>query len=220
MKTKITTLFVLITVAGFTSFSQINPIQNLQYEFFYGYPDYTYCPSYNCFAISWEVPATSADTLLGYRIYKNNVKWHFEDITYFECMGFSPCQYGDIYDSLPCVIKVRAVYNSDSIESISNDSVYIESIAIGIKELKKNEIILITNPIIKGELIRIEFPYNISKNNKVSIISLDGRLIQEISSNINNNNIIQIPSEKLNRGIYIIIAATLNQIMTEKLIIQ
>jgi hypothetical protein len=220
MKTKAITLFAVLIITSFASYAQINPIRNLQFAFFYGYPEYIYCPAFNCFSILWEVPEASTDTLLGYRIYKNNVRWHFEDVTYIECMGTNPCQYYDIYDSLPCVIKVRAVYNSDSLESLANDSVYIEHIAIGIKELHKNEIKLVANPIRQSEQISIDLPLNFCMNYTVRIISLDGRLLQEITSNNISYNRIQIPSDKLNRGIYIISVESLKYKMTKKLIIE
>jgi hypothetical protein len=220
MKTKTLNLLFILIIGTSVSYAQLNPIKNLQLTGFYGYPDYTYCPAFNCFSITWEMPEASFDTLLGYKIYKNNEPWRFETSTFFECMGMSPCLYNDIYDSMPCTIKVSAIYDEDSLESERNDSVYIESLAIGLKKYQNPTIKFLTNPIRKGELIKFVLPTNMLIDKYLVIASLDGRIVYKHILNKSNDGVTLVPSNNLEKGIYIISLQLNNSMINSKLIIE
>ncbi len=220
MKTR-TIIFALLLLTGSKlSFAQLNPVQNLDIYGFYGYPEYIYCPSYNCFSISWEAPDISNDTLMGFHLYKNNILWRFTDGFSVSCLGWSPCEYGDIYDSLPCYIKVKAVYNSDSLESVANDSIFIEAIAIGIKEQETNDLVLIKNPVIQGEQISLRIPDNLSNSCTIKIVSPAGQLVKEYKFENPPERIFTLQSNLLNRGFYILHLQSENKIISSKVIIE
>jgi len=203
MRTYKLILTIWILVSSMTFFGQVNPINDLYYQQTYWYQNYN-CPSFNCFEISWTQPNSSNDTLLGYNIYRNSDFWIYTEETEVTCSGYSPCEYSDFYDPWPFWITVRAVYNSDSILSIANDSVFVNDLMINIDEIKKNEITLLKNPISIGENISFLIPNSEGETCRIQVHSLNGQLIKEYEIKQVMNGIISFSTNKLTRGLYVI----------------
>jgi hypothetical protein len=149
--------FILLLFSGYLNLlGQLNPINNLQY-----WQDYelgnNYCPGYNCFNLHWQPPDTGADTLLGYNVYKDNQFYVYTINTSVACTGYYPCNYNDFYDDMPFWLTVKAVYNSDSLESIATDSVKVDALWTSVEEYDYHDIRIIKNPLASGENISLEF---------------------------------------------------------------
>ncbi|NOU48671.1 MAG: T9SS type A sorting domain-containing protein [Bacteroidales bacterium] len=220
MKPKTILLVIFLLVGSKTTFSQLNPIQNLQLSMTYDYPDGFLCPAYHCFLFTWDIPNPLADTLLGYNLYKNNVYWFFTLTPYVECLGESTCEHMDIFDTLPCYYKVKAVYNYDSLESVANDSIYIEDIAIGINEQERNTFTVLKNPVSRGEQITLQMADNISGNYIITIASVEGQLVYESKTCNLADHVVKIRSDQLHPGLYILLLQTDNKIISSKVIIK
>lgn len=198
---------------------QINPINDLYYQQTYWYQNYN-CPCFNCFELSWTTPESSNDTLLGYNVYRNNDFWIFTSETDVTCSGYSPCDYNNFYDSIPFWITVKAVYNSDSLESIANDSVYVEHIMINIEEINSNEVAVLKNPISIGENISLLIPNSEGKNCKIQIHSLNGEVLKEYEIKSVTNSIISFSTNKIKQGLYMISIHIKGRIITTKILIK
>ena len=203
MRTYKLILTILMLVSSLTFFGQINPINDLYYQQTYWYQNYN-CPAFNCFELSWTTPDSSNDTLLGYNIYRNNDFWIFTEDTEVACSVYAPCEYSDFYDPLPFCIPVKAVYNSDSIVSIANDSVFVNDIMINIDEIEKNEITLLKNPISIGENISLLIPNSEGETCRIQVHSLNGHLIKEYEIKQVMNGIISFSTNKLSHGLHVI----------------
>ena len=212
-------LTVLLLIGGWSLFGQINPVNDLYYQQSYWYGNYN-CPSFNCFVISWSAPNSSNDTLLGYKIYRNSTYWVFTSNTTVACSGEQPCEYSDFYDPLPFWITVRAVYNSDSLLSIVNDSVHVNDLMINIDEIKKNEISVLRNPVSAGENISLLIPDHEGDHCKIQVYSLNGRLVKELQIERVADCIINFSTNKMARGIYVINIQLNGEIINKKLMIK
>jgi hypothetical protein len=203
MKPNKLTLIVLLLISSWTLFGQINPINDLYYQQTYWYQNYN-CPNFNCFELSWTSPDSSNDTLLGYKIYRNNDFWVFTTEINVTCSGYSPCDYNDFYDPLPFWITVKAIYNSDSIISIANDSVFVNDLMINIDEIEKKEIALLKNPISIGENISLLVSNSEGDNCRIQVYSLNGQLLKEYEIEQVMNGVVNFSTNKLIRGLYVI----------------
>lgn len=217
MNTKKLTLASLLIICTYALFAQLNPIIGLNYEQNYWYGN-SFCPSYNCFDLSWEPPAASIDTLIGYKLFKEGEFWFFTTVNSVECSGVGPCEYSDFYNNIPFCIKVKAVYNRDSVLSVANDSVCVNDIMIGVTETTGDEICLLSNVIIAGECISVLIPDIIGFKYNLQVLSLNGQIIKEIENDI--GGIITFSSQDLTSGIYIISIRHDGKITNEKLIVK
>ncbi len=212
-------LTVFILFSSLTFFGQINPINDLYYQQTYWYQNYN-CPSFNCFEISWTQPNSSNDTLLGYNVYRNNDFWIYTEETEVACSGYSPCEHSDFYDSLPFWITVKTVYNSDSILSVANDSVYVNDLMIGIDEIEQNKIALLKNPISIGDNISLLIPNSEGETCRIQVYSLSGQVIKKYEIKQVMNGIISFSTNKLTRGIYVININLNGRIINKKILIK
>lgn len=193
---------ILMLSATFASFGQINPINDLYYQQTYSFQNYN-CPDFNCFELSWTPPDSSNDTLLGYNIYRDTELWIFTEETVIACSGAGPCGYSDFYEPVPFWITVKAVYNSDSIVSIANDSVYAD-LLIGMGEIKINEIALLKNPITIGENIQLFIPHSEAETFGIQLLSLDGQLIKEYEVRQVMGGAVNLSTKNMAQGLYLI----------------
>jgi len=200
-------------------FAQLNPVKMLSYQQPYMYGCY-FCPGFNCFSLSWNAPDASSDTLIGYKVYRNNIFWKFTHLTNLSCMGIAPCEYADIYDAIPFWFTVKAVYNYDSLLSVANDSVQVSQIALNIDDIGKNSFLALNNPLKKGDNIKLFIPYNDAEHCKLAIFSQNTRLIKTYELGKISGSILSISSDQLNIGLYIIHLQIANKILTAKLLIE
>ena len=217
---KFTKLIILALFLQSTHYliGQLNPINDLTYEQTYVYPN-TNCPNYNCFDLDWTEPFPSNDTLIGYFVYKDNEIWIFTEETSVTCSGDIPCEYDDFFVGMPFYAKVKAVYNVDSLESIANDSVLIEDIYIDIAEHKNHDISIINNPILSGQDITLLIPNSISMAYVIKITSINGEILKEYGKLQVCNSKINLSSNGLSTGVYIIQIFGDNRVFTNKLLI-
>ena len=217
MKTKIIALTVFLLTNSMALFAQFTPITGLNIQQNYDYGNFN-CPSFTCFTLSWGVGG-STDTLKGFNIYRNSVFWRFtNDI--ITCPGYSPCPYNDFYDPYPFWVTVKAVYNSDSVESIANDSIYVLGGMTNIEELKNNNSLILKNPIKTNENISILISDNDPKDYKIQVITQNGQLIKEYLMKNISNKIINISTNQMCKGIYFINVQMDKRVLTKQLIIE
>lgn len=174
MKTFITSL--LIFVLSQLVFSQINPVQNLQWYQTYDYP-------YNVFELIWEEPQNPHDGILGYNIYRENELYRFQTETW---LGFSPDFESNVdedfllyNDSEGFTIYVSAVYEGE-IES-EYESAYCEGYMLNSVEQFINDSQIYPNPVV-NEL------YFSEKLKNIKIFDSDGKVIfirEEVVSSLN-----------------------------------
>lgn len=217
---------ILLTMALLTAsmsiFAQLNPIQNLFFQVnSYEYGNFN-CPEFNCHTLTWTKPDSSyTDTLIGYKIFKNNQFYKFTTIENASCDGYCLCLYLDFYFDLPYWLTVKAVYNSDSILSVANDSILINDYAINIEEITTKEIVINENPIRLGDNISILIPYCQTKNGIIQVVSYNGQLIKEYPiTDLSDGDLVIISSSGLSRGLYLINYKTDTFSLATKLIIE
>lgn len=214
-------LIITLLMLGITSTSvgQINPINDLYYQQTYWYQNYN-CPYFNCFNLSWATPDNSNDTLLGYNVYRNDTLWIFTEDNDVSCSGYEPCEYPDFYDPFPFWITVKAVYNSDSITSIANDSVSVEDILININEIKSNEITLLKNPVTIGESISILIPNSEGETCRIQIHSINGQFIKEYDIKQIMDGVVSFSTKKMTQGLYVISITLKGKTINKKIIVK
>ena len=221
MKTRKITLTIFVLVNSLTIFAQLNPIKDLSFQlvsYEFGNPN---CPQFNCYNLTWSKPdITYTDTLKGYNIYKNAVFYKYTTQTNASCAGIYPCAYLDLYDNLPFWLTVKAVYGNSSLESVADDSVYINTFAVNIQEIRTNELFCIKNPVKLGENISFIIPFNESENSIIEVISRSGQKIKEYRIGKSANSIFTISTNQLSCGLYFIKVKTAKSTLTTKLIIE
>jgi hypothetical protein len=223
-KIRITLILFLLTIS-FVSFAQLNPIKNLSFWQSDNFQVLYDCLSQNCFSVSWNKPNSSFDTLVGYKVYRNDILFAFSTDTVVECTGSSPCYYPGFFENIfPCWVTVKAIYNHDSLSSIADDSIYVDGIAIGIKKYNRETFNLFPNP--TSDKFTITFTAS-QKQTLITIFNIQGQLIKQIPrlaeskrANPQSSVPIEIDVSALAKGIYIVKVQSENGITNKKLIIQ
>ena len=191
-------LIGLISMA-FASFScaQTNPIKNLIWSHWYDYPN-------NFFNLTWNAPDVSInDTLIGYKVYRNNVLYRFQTETSLHHFMNSDNNTGEdfVYNfTPPFYIHVKAVYNYNHIESSYTDSVLVQGAMIGLQEFKTSNINVYPNP--TADYLSIFGNFEIKK---LSIVDFLGREFSKEITVINEDNDIKLDVRNIPNGIYFLI---------------
>ena len=219
MKTFTSLILMLFVLSNANSFGQINPVRNLSYQQWYDLGNFN-CPGFNCFALSWQVPDSTRDTLVGYKIYRNDSFYTFVSWTGIGCSGFMPCDYNDWYSMMPFWVTVKAIYNHDSLESVARDSVEVGDFLINIKEKEKQNFSLLKNPINAGDNISIVNSSSSLENLVIQIVSLKGQTLRQFKISNSSKSVIFLPSTNLEKGLYFIDIGTKEQKIPLKLLIQ
>ncbi len=187
-------------------FGQLNPVNNFDWDH-----DYIYPPGSNYFTLSWEIPDSSTDSLIGYNIYGGNELYKFQTYIGAYCREYDSTDCDFMYNFLEegDYIKVTAVYNSPPQESIAVDSAIFWGLAIGIEDLTINEKTRLfpnpTNGIVKIDSDNIR---------KIIVINTSGTIIQEqIDKSF-------IDLSDYSKGIYYIKIITDKGIKTEKVVLE
>ncbi|MBU0765564.1 MAG: T9SS type A sorting domain-containing protein [Bacteroidetes bacterium] len=212
MKTiKITMTFLLMSF-GLTGYSQLNPITNLSWNHWYSMP-------YNFYELYWASPEPSNDTLIGYNIYRDSELYRFQTTigashiihqdTSFGGEAFVHTFDGAFY------IHVTAVYNSNHIESIYNDSALCGGAMMNINNLENEKIIIVPHPINDNSIIHINFPDR--KIEYITIISPSGQLISKIIIE-SNEAIIKVSDMNLKDDLYFLLVYGDNYFVTRKFV--
>jgi hypothetical protein len=221
MKTTKTLFTALLLIGNLTIFAQLNPIKNLSYGQHDNFMVEYSCLSANCFSISWNKPDSSTDTLDGYNIYRNNILFTFTPDTIVQCWGDAPCKYpGFFEDIFPSWVTVKAVYNTDSLLSVANDSVHVHDIAIDVKENKADKFNVLKNPVKIGENISLLIPEAICSKSDIKILSQNGQLIKQYEFGKLTRGVISISTYQLIKGLYIVNLQLDDKILSTKLIIE
>ena len=100
MKTKKIILTVLLLTGSITIFAQLNPIKNLSFIQHDNYMVSYNCQSANCFRVSWSKPNISSDTLIGFKVYRNDILFAFTSDTILQCWGDAPCLYPGFFENI------------------------------------------------------------------------------------------------------------------------
>ncbi len=203
MKKQILLFTILIVFKS--SFGQLNPINNLEWNHWY------ICPN-NYFELSWDLPNPSQDTLVGYNIYRETDLYRFQTST-----SLYNTEYGSNCDLDFLVynggqdfwIHVTAVYNSTQRESNYNDSAHCEGLAIGINERLGSKIRLFPNP--TTGIITIDSDFEIRR---IDIVSQSGKILEEFSQRS------KLDLSSLPKGTYLINAYTDKSIITNVVILE
>ena len=205
----------------FSMFGQLNPVSNLIYQ--QTHVLNSFCPQFNCFELSWEQPISSNDTLIGYNVYRDNDFWIFTENNIISCSEMIPCEYNDFYETPnnpnPFWIKIKAVYNVDSLLSESVDSIQTSGLMTEIDDYENQTIQLMKNPISKNENIVLIFNSYEGEECKIKIYSENGVLIKEYSIDYLMNGITSFSTKGLSSGVYIINILIGKEIVTEKIIL-
>ena len=200
-------LFAGFFIFTFNLFGQINPVQHLDWNQWYISP-------YNYYRLKWERPETGQDTLIGYKIYRENELYRFQTdtiINYENPVGYGNNDDGNFisYPTGRFWMHVTAVYNSDSVESGYIDSAQCLGVALNVNNLQKSILKIYPNPASKNLIINTE-----DKVIKVHLIDTKGNFIEKIPV----NNKIDISS--LNKGVYFIKIFTQKQTYFNKVIVE
>ncbi|HNQ67509.1 MAG TPA: T9SS type A sorting domain-containing protein [Bacteroidales bacterium] len=212
-------LTLLLVIVNITSFSQLNPINDLNFQHTYWYGN-SFCPSYNCFTLSWSPPDISSDTLVGYNVYKDEVLWLFTVDCQIDCQGIGPCDYPDFYNNYPFWIKVKSVYNTANVESVANDSIFMNDLYTNIDEINVLEFVLLQNPIVAGENISLLLPIHEQYLCSVKLFNLYGQLLKDFKISNSPYSILTFSSTNLPAGVYIIDVEIDGQLTSRKLVIE
>jgi hypothetical protein len=207
---------ILILFSSLILTGQINPVNDLYFQQNYMYGNYN-CPYFNCFELSWITPDSSNDTLLGYNIYRNNDFWIFTNETIVSCAGIAPCGYSDFYDSIPFWVTVKAIYNSDSIISLANDSVSVGDLFVSVDKIEKegpglSDLISIYPNPAQNEI-------HVSSNNRIVIDEIN--IYNQLGQRVIHQNRIDgsIDVSSLFPGVYFVELIVGNEQIKEKLIL-
>jgi hypothetical protein len=139
---KTTIFFCLSLLVSLTVQGQLNPIKNLHWT-------HTYLNPMNCFNLSWSKPDSSlTDTLLGYKIYRDDSLYIFTTDLYHECdpcIGapdsiFPFCDFLSYNGGFGFSIHVTALYDHNDIESIYDTIIYDGGYMVGIKNISNKEL--------------------------------------------------------------------------------
>lgn len=211
-------LVLLFLLSAFAASAQLNPASNLQYGAAYNYPGYSGCPQYNCFKLTWSPPTASNDTLIGYRVYRNNILYWTQTDTLLGCAVLNVCDAASThwFDIMPFWCTVKAMYNSDSAMAASIDSVYIPGAMINISEAPASKKLSIyPNP--SAGKVTITYASGISGDETVTVFNALGKQVKQIKV---TGNTTALPCENLPEGLYFIQLTRGDKVIaTDKLIL-
>lgn len=194
-------------------YAQLSPVENLEFEQWYEYPD-------NFFELSWTCNPSEGDVLMGFNVYRNDEFYTFTEDTSLYCY---PHGYGE--DTGNCTdeflllnnaengfyIHVTAVYNTDSVESTYTDSVECTGMALEIDNDLTNSTSIYPNPS-HGTI-------NINNGNfdYIELIGSNGKMIKkwegkEVQSTINVKDI--------SKGIYILVLKNHGNTIRKKIVLE
>jgi len=168
--------------------------------------------------LSWDIPELSLnDTLIGYNVYRNNILWKFQSTIGAYCHPYD-CPDQDFLLTEGFWIKVTAIYNYNHLESIANDSILDPGYLIGVGEKSTDPVRILSNPVKKGEMIKIKINESL-KEGKIILFNTLGSIIRE--SNIQKyNSIFEWDTCDLPTGLYYLNAKNEDFTMILKIIIK
>ncbi|MDA3868121.1 MAG: T9SS type A sorting domain-containing protein [Salinivirgaceae bacterium] len=195
-------LIIFVTAMLQSAFSQLNPIQNL--DWYHTYPNQV-----NTYSLTWETPETSSDNLVGYNVYRNDEVYRFQTDTaiYYGIDSSNAPQDFLMFDFGSFYIHVTAVYNDSTDESGYIDSVHCGGVIIGLGDILKNEFAIYPNP--AKDYVQIQTEQEV---NSIEIINMAGQVIHK------NKQSKMIDINKIPQGTYVLKASTNKGIKTEILI--
>lgn len=207
----ILTFFLLST--SLTGYSQLNPIKNLYWNHWYENPN-------NFYILKWSPPDTSlTDTLVGYNIYRNNILYRFYTDTIAKHIIPQDTSFGgeDFVHTYggPFYIYVTAVYNSNHLESMYNDSALCYGAAVSLNDIKMEIIRIYPNPFTTQTTLQIdkELPFA-----TIAVYNSFGQQVKQIN-NITGQSVI-ISRDNLPNGLYFLKLTKDNEIIdTRKIVI-
>lgn len=178
-------LFVIILTTGVShGNAQINPIQNLDFQQSY---TFGWLP-YNKMYMNWDEPQIPHDSLVGYKVYRDDSLYQFQTETYvinweIDPHSFDPIPGGNAPDFLffkdeqPFWAHVTAIYEIEGrrVESAYIDSVFTEGPAIWVRPNTQENLKIYPNP----TLGVVYLPKRI-KN--CQVYSMNGRLIKKVKN--------------------------------------
>jgi len=165
-------IFTLLFISCLTQsvFSQINPVQNLEWNHGYDFP-------YNLFSLYWEEPEQPHDELIGYNIYREDELYRFmpeiipllcnPDFGEEEDCDFIFYNDGDAFTGY-----VAAVYQG-GVES-EYVSFEVEGVLLNTKEIASVESKIYPNPVQST----LHFGEKVFE---ISVFDLNGKLIKSVS---------------------------------------
>ena len=197
-------LTIIISIAAiFQSFGQLNPINNFNWEQWY------VCPE-NFFRLTWDIPNTSQDTLIGYNIYRDAELYRFQTDTILNYEAFGGNCGEDFFDygeeGFWC--HVTAVYNSAMLQSGYYDSAFVMQAISGTEEIKRFKPNLFPNPT-TGKL-----NIDIQNIKKVFVINGTGKTLKESIEKT------EIDLGNFPKGIYFVKVITERGGFVEKIILE
>jgi hypothetical protein len=198
------TFIILISALIQSSFGQINPINNLEWDHWYITPN-------NYFELSWDLPDPSQDTLIGYNIYRETELYKFQTETslyHTEAGGNCGDDFLVYNGGQPFWIHVTAVYNYSQIESDYIDSAYCYGFAIGIEEISSGKLTVFPNP--TSGILKV----NQQNVKRILIFNQIGKIMFE------NKETSEIDLNKFPKGIYFIKVITEQEEIVEKIILE
>ncbi len=209
--TKVILTFFLLS-ASLTGYSQLNPIKNLYWNHWYENPN-------NFYILKWSPPDTSlTDTLVGYNIYRNNILYRFYTDTIAQHIIPQDTSFGGedfVYTyGGAFYIHVTAVYNSNHLESMYNDSALCYGAAVGLNDIEMEIIRIYPNP------FSTQTNLQINKELQFATIIVYNAFEYQVKqiNNITGQSVI-IPRDNLPDGLYFIKLTQENKIIDIKKIV-
>lgn len=186
MKTAFYTFFLGLTLQF--SHGQINPIQNLFWEY-----EYLGLDGEN-YRLSWDEPENPHNELLGYNVYRNDELYRFQVENELFCYAFFDCNddngFPHYIDGQTFFAHVTAVYVGD-IESEYIDSAFVDETPLGINEIKSKNLKIYPNPAQNKLFFTSEFK-------RVSVFNLNGNELKSFEK-VRSIDVTDLP-----RGTYLI----------------
>jgi len=198
-------IFIIATFAVVqSSFGQLNPINNLEWDHWYVTPN-------NYFVLSWDNPDPSQDTLVGYNIYRNAELYRFQidDNLYHTEAGANCGEDFLVFNGDDFWIHVTAIYNSTLLESDYVDSAYVVGHLIGVNDITHPKLKFFPNPT-SGKL-KIDSESDIEK---IIIISSSGEIIDEYKKSK------YLDLSNLPRGVYFLTVWTDKNVFSKPIILE
>lgn len=202
---KMQLFWLLFFVKVGVAIAQINPVQNLNWEHFYQYPN-------NYFNLSWDEPQAPHNDLIGYNIYREDELYRFQtEPGLYNLPDGANCDLDFINYGIPgegFYVYVMAVYEPDQTES-EPAQVFVENdLYISTEEYYNNQVLFYPNP--------TENILNIKHQNldKITIFDVAGKIIKEFVPQS------QISLSDIDKGLYIIQFTSKTSVFTSKILIK